>query len=55
MPAGYPTYPGPREAEEGKSYTYENSDGESVVATVSQKVVQDDGGLSISLNYEGGN
>lgn len=53
MPAGYPEYPGPEDAETGETYTYETADGESVAATVAEKNVGEDGSISVTLHYEG--
>ena len=54
MPAGFPAYPGPWEAEEGETYTYETPDGDAVAATVTGKRETEDGGIVVSLTNRGG-
>ncbi|WP_157837767.1 hypothetical protein [Haloferax sp. ATB1] len=55
MPVGYPEYPGPQDAEEGKTYTYRTPEGDSVAATVVDKTVDENGTMSVALSYGGRN
>lgn len=54
MPAGYPEYPGPSEAVEGETYTYELPDGETVAATVKSVESTESGPAMVSLSIGGG-
>lgn len=52
MPAGYPEYPGPHDAEEGETYTYQR-DGDAVAATVKAISKAEDGSVLVSLQFDG--
>jgi hypothetical protein len=52
MPAGYPAWPGPRDAEEGEAYTRADPDGDGNVFVVSEISDETDGGITVVGHYE---
>lgn len=52
MPAGYPEWPGPRDAEEGKGYSRQEPEADGNVFVAESISERDDGAVVVSGHYE---